>query len=294
MPWSATPSSNTSGTSSATSSCAGDSRRSAASGWCRRPPGSAIRSTSSTWPRWSPPGTAPPSPTRWWAPTRTRRWSTAWAWWAGVSAASRPRRRCWASPSRCSSPRLWGSGSRASCPRAPPPPISSSPSPTFCAPTGSWGASSSSTARAWPTCRWRTGPRSGTCLPSTARRSRSSRSTTRRCATCASPADPTSSSPWSRRTRRNRACGTMPPPSRRSPRPSNSTCPPSSPVSPGPPAPRTGCRCGRRSGASRWHSSTRCPTRPANPSPGRSARRRHAGGDRARLRRRGRRLVPGQ
>ena len=42
-----------------------------------------------------------PTPTRWSAPTRTRRWSTAWACWAGASAASRPRRRCSASRCRC-------------------------------------------------------------------------------------------------------------------------------------------------------------------------------------------------
>ena len=36
-------------------------------------------------------------PTRSSAPTRTRRWSTAWAWWAGASAASKPRPRCSAS-----------------------------------------------------------------------------------------------------------------------------------------------------------------------------------------------------
>ena len=35
------------------------------------------------------------------APTRTRRWSTAWAWWAGASAASKPRRRCSGSRARC-------------------------------------------------------------------------------------------------------------------------------------------------------------------------------------------------
>ncbi len=42
-----------------------------------------------------------PTPTRWSAPTRTRRWSTAWACWAGASAASRPRRRCSGSRCRC-------------------------------------------------------------------------------------------------------------------------------------------------------------------------------------------------
>ena len=35
------------------------------------------------------------------APTRTRRWSTGWAWWDGAWAASRPRRRCSVSPARC-------------------------------------------------------------------------------------------------------------------------------------------------------------------------------------------------
>ena len=41
------------------------------------------------------------SRTRWSAPTRTRRWSTASACSAGASAASRPRPRCSASRSRC-------------------------------------------------------------------------------------------------------------------------------------------------------------------------------------------------
>ena len=42
-----------------------------------------------------------PIPTRWSAPTATRRWSTAWPCSAGASAASRPRRRCSASRCRC-------------------------------------------------------------------------------------------------------------------------------------------------------------------------------------------------
>ncbi len=42
-----------------------------------------------------------PIPTRWSAPTATPRWSTASACSAGASAASRPRRRCSASRSRC-------------------------------------------------------------------------------------------------------------------------------------------------------------------------------------------------
>ena len=44
---------------------------------------------------------ATPIPTRWSAPTRTRRWSTAWACSAGAWAGSRPRRRCSASRCRC-------------------------------------------------------------------------------------------------------------------------------------------------------------------------------------------------
>ena len=44
--------------------------------------------------------------------------------------------------------------------------------------------SSSSPATAWPAWRWRTGPRSPTCRPSSGRRPRSSRSTTRRWPTC--------------------------------------------------------------------------------------------------------------
>ena len=40
----------------------------------------------------------------------------AWAWWGGAWVASRPRRRCWASPSPCSSPRWWASGSPGQLP----------------------------------------------------------------------------------------------------------------------------------------------------------------------------------
>jgi aconitate hydratase len=42
-----------------------------------------------------------PTRTPWSAPTATPPWSTAWRFWAGGSAASRPRRRCWVSRSRC-------------------------------------------------------------------------------------------------------------------------------------------------------------------------------------------------
>ena len=50
-------------------------------------------------------------PTRWSAPTATRRWSTAWACSAGASAGSRPRRRCSASRCRCWSPKSSASAS---------------------------------------------------------------------------------------------------------------------------------------------------------------------------------------
>ena len=46
-----------------------------------------------------------PIPTRWSAPTATRRWSTASPCSAGGSGASKRRRRCSASPCRCCCPR---------------------------------------------------------------------------------------------------------------------------------------------------------------------------------------------
>ena len=64
--------------------------------------------------------------------------------------------------------------------RAPPRPTSSSPSPRCCARTAWSGSSSSSSARASPTCRSPTARRSRTWRPSTARPARSSRSTRRR------------------------------------------------------------------------------------------------------------------
>src|SRR5215218_1324255 len=70
-----------------------------------------------------------------WAPTRTPPWSTAWASWAGGSAASRPRPSCWGSRCRWSCRRWWGSGSPASCRPGPRPPTWSSPSPSCCAAT---------------------------------------------------------------------------------------------------------------------------------------------------------------
>ena len=86
----------------------------------------------------------------------------------GRRAASRPRRPCWASRTRCSSRRSSGCGSSGRCPRAPPQPTSSSPSPRSCAATGSSASSSSATGPASRRCRSRTGPPSATCRPSTA------------------------------------------------------------------------------------------------------------------------------
>ena len=97
--WRATSSWNTGATPGGTRSCAGASGRCLGCGWSRPAPGSATRSTSSTWPGRCSPRTARSSPTRWWAPARTPRWSTGLGCSAGGWAASRPRRRC--SASRC-------------------------------------------------------------------------------------------------------------------------------------------------------------------------------------------------
>ena len=51
-----------------------------------------------------------PTPTPALAPTRTPRWSTASAFWAGASAASRPKPPCSVSRCRCSS-RGWSASS---------------------------------------------------------------------------------------------------------------------------------------------------------------------------------------
>jgi aconitate hydratase len=60
-------------------------------------------------------------------PIRTPPWSTAWAFWAGASAASRPRQPCWGNPSPCCSLPWWACAFRGSCGPAPPRPMSSSP-----------------------------------------------------------------------------------------------------------------------------------------------------------------------
>ena len=78
------------------------------------PPGtraSCIRSTWSIWRRSSTgastAGPCWPTRTRWSGRTRTPRWSTDWAWWAGGSGESRPRPCCWGSRTTCCSPRWW-------------------------------------------------------------------------------------------------------------------------------------------------------------------------------------------
>ena len=109
-----------------------------------------------------------------------------------------------------------------------------------------WSASSSSsTAPAWPTCRWPTARRSATCRPSTAPPAASSRSTPRRSATSSSPAARRSGSSWSRPTCSEQGLfherelrGGRPTPTR-----SSSTCRRSCRASPGRGARRTACRC---------------------------------------------------
>ena len=212
--WPATPRSSSSATASATSSCAGASRRSGTSRWCRPAPASCTRSTWSTSPASSSRASTPAPPARirtpWSAPTRTPPWSTAWACSAGASAGSRRRPRCSASPSRCSSPRSWASSSRGSSPKAPPPPTSCSPW-WRCFARRAWSASSSSSsATGSTTCRSPTAPPSRTWRRSTERPAASSPSTRRASSTCASPAVPSPGLRWSRRTRAPRACTARP------------------------------------------------------------------------------------
>ena len=66
-----------------------------------------------------------PSPIRSSGPTRTRRWSTAWASWAMASAGSRPRPSCWASRSTSRCRMSSASAFTAPCPAARPRPTSS-------------------------------------------------------------------------------------------------------------------------------------------------------------------------
>ena len=88
-------------------SCAGASRPSTISASCRRAPASATRSTSNTWRRWSGPTRARTAthdrlsrhPGRHRQPHHDGQRPGACS--AGASAASRPRRRCSASRSRC-------------------------------------------------------------------------------------------------------------------------------------------------------------------------------------------------
>ena len=121
MPSNATWTSNTGATANATSSCAGGSRPSGTSAWCRRAPASSTRSTSNTWlrsscarPRRTPTAASSPTSIPASAPTRTPPRSTAWACSAGASAASRRRPPCSASRSPC-----WCRASSASSSPAP-------------------------------------------------------------------------------------------------------------------------------------------------------------------------------
>ncbi len=185
----------------------GPGRPSTASASSRRAPASATRSTSSTWPGWSStPRRAAPTPTPSSAPTRTPRWSTASGSSAGASAASRPRRRCSASRSRCSS-RPSSAAARGELPdrddRHRPGAHHRRAAPRH----GVVGKFVECFGPGVAPSRSRTGRRSATCRPSTARPARSSRSTTRRSTTCASPAA-RGPSPWSRPTPRSRASGT--------------------------------------------------------------------------------------
>ena len=126
---------------------------------CTRSTSSTSRGSCSRARRMGPPSRIP---TRVSAPTPTPRWSTVSASWAGVSAASRPRRRCSVSRCRCSSHVWWASSCQASCPRARPRPTWCSPSPRCCASTESSASSVEFYGPASPPYRSPTAPRSAT------------------------------------------------------------------------------------------------------------------------------------
>ena len=201
-----------------------------------------------------------PTRTPWSAPTRTRRWSTASACSAGASAASRPRRRCWVSRSRCCCRRWSGSNSGVSCRRGRRRPTSSSPRPRCCASAGSSPSSSSSSVPASPPSALPTGRRWATCRRSSARPARSSRSTPRRCATSTSPGARPRRSSWSTPTRASRVSSTTRARrSRSSPSCWSSIWATSNPASPARNDRRTGCRwrAPKSPSSPRWTSSTR-------------------------------------
>ena len=123
------PSVSSSETASATRSSSGDSILRQLQRRAARRPESAIRSTSSTSPRSStaarPAAPPAPIPTRWSAPTRTRRWSTASASSAGVWVGSRQRRRCSGQPISMLLPAgRWLQARRRATARGRPPPTS--------------------------------------------------------------------------------------------------------------------------------------------------------------------------
>ena len=121
-----------------------------------------------------------PTPTRWWVPTRTPRWSTGLACSAGAWAGSRPRRRCSASPSRCSSRRCSGFELHGALPEGTTATDLVLTVTQLLRAQGVVGCSWSSTAPAWPRCRSPIARPSATCRPSSAQPARSSRSTPRR------------------------------------------------------------------------------------------------------------------
>ena len=184
--------------------------------------------------------TARPTRTRWSAPTRTPRWSTASACSAGASAASRPRRRCSASPSRCSSR---GSSASSSPARSPPGATATDVVLTITemlrrhGVVGKFVEFYGEGVGAVPLANRATIGNMSPEFGSTAAIFPIDDETVRYLQAHRPPGRPASRS--SRPTPRSRASGTTRPASPSSPRPSSWTCPRSSRRSPGPSARRT-------------------------------------------------------
>ena len=157
------------------------------------------------------PATRSPIPTRWSAPTATPPWSTAWPCWAGASAASRPRRPCWASRSSMLIPEVIGfklTGKLQEGVTATDLVLTVTQMLRKKGVVGKfvefYGAGLDAHVAGRPRHDRQHGARN------TAPPAASSRSTPRRCAICASPAATRTASRWSRPMPRPRACGATP------------------------------------------------------------------------------------
>ncbi len=132
-------------------------------GGAARTPASATRSTSSTWPRWCSAtdgaGLSRHAGRHRLAHHDGQRPRRAWG---GASAASRPRPRMLGQPVSMLIPRVVGFKLTGELPEGATATDLVLTVTSCCAPTAWWASSWSSTAPAWPRCRWRTGRPSAT------------------------------------------------------------------------------------------------------------------------------------